>query len=372
MPTHNWDEPFVLYSNWQTDIQSAGSVKESRAAKTDRPSRVAEPVALTDTVAKGRLASIYISRLGQAKGMFPLLCDEVTTTNADDTTFSGDFAYRRFYAGGRAAISTADNSSFEYGVIASISDTELSLTEALTASFPAGSKISPVMEIYLTLETELEPKTDSVISVPFSVEEVVGGTAIPASSESYTAYPTLPEYYDWGDVRKKLLTQGNSATLNTAKYFNTFSAYPLQSYSIPMILERDEFWDICQLFDSVKGKCKSFWATSPTSDFTTTALTTGSITVTSVGPESAWDEVKALAIVKTNGTVVIGIVGSVARGAGLDVVTLSNTIPPITLAEIRRTSLGVLSRFTSDEMKESWLTPSVVEMTMEITEALDI
>ena len=201
---------------------------------------------------------------------------------------------------------------------------------------------------------------------------MAGPTAIPAASSSYSAYPTLPEYYDWEKITKQYKTQGISKDIGIGKFFNTFSSYPLKSYKIPMILERDEFWAVLSLFDSVKGKCKSFWAASPTSDFTTTAITTSSITVTATGPESAWDSIKAIAVVKTDGSVVIGTVSSVARGAGLDVITLSNSIPPVTLTDISRTSLGVLSRFSFDELEENWLNPSVVEIDIEIEEVMDI
>lgn len=187
-------------------------------------------------------------------------------------------AYRRFYAGRELIIiDAADPFTYEVCVIASIAANEITLSENLVATWPAGSRVLPLYDCRIGAEQNVEmTRTQSFeIDAQEAFEEARSFAYTPPASgaaqykglDIFTFYPQRPlrlgyrRPYDLARWQGLAYAQSRYATGENKMSFSA-------DYVFPTRAEITSFWNF---FDSKTGRLSVFWLPSHGRDIVPTA-----------------------------------------------------------------------------------------------------
>jgi hypothetical protein len=383
----NWAAGVRVRTAWPVDIStSPGTGAEQRRCASNKPART-----LTFTVdSDGARAAVHalhaLRRAGYARSLVPLHSDAATLTGAaSGATIPCVTAYRRFHAGARVAIvrplvrgELVERRSFELGAISSVSADHLTLAASVTGSYPAGSRVYPLLECDVVPSGRGRANSGVATSTQFTLAEVPGPTALPASAAMGS--PGLPTFgghgiwmppvndaaqFGWDRVAR-------SAGSGTARVWELTGDRPVATWgSSATCGSRAAWWGLLNVFDGSCGSLLPLVAVDPLSRFNVIGVAGATVTVEAVGPSEYWDAVPYFAARSSLTACTVYAISSVTRsGDGtLDTLTLSNTLG-LTPPEILRATAAHLCRFATDYIEETWTSDECVTLPYSLVEVL--
>lgn len=386
----NWVTGLEMLTTWTTQVDVAEARQaETRRNLVDSPRRTLRARWSGLNRAAATRMVLELQRAAAGARRIPLYQDvAVTTATSSSTTINCPTATRRFYVGGLVCIVLADGTGVEFATIDSFTSSAITLTGALTGSFPAGSLAFPAITTEVATEARLSVLTDHLAEVDVTFVEAdttmqAAGSWSALASYGFTQVSSFAYLLDvepeWaGGVNMRLRRPGGANIYGRAQRVTTTGPRALWSIDLQFTFEnRAQFFAFLQFFDAHRGRSLPFWVECPLSLWEPVAVTTTYLEVAQVGDasdypafvESDGSGSPNLLIVKTDGSrVIVPITDTTEPGGG--VFRLAASLPSMTLSEIARASLAFFVRFESDTMTETWQTSEVAEVVTSVVELL--
>lgn len=394
---HNWVASVKVGTNWATDIEaSAEDGIEERVSLTSKPRR-SVTVKFTG-VNQGEAAALFFA-MGRITDdevvqvpLYPDVSD--TTALSSVTTVNCLTTDRRFAVGQFLLIHSTDEDGrpqdpqiLEVFAVAVGSIT----TGAMVGSYPAGSVVYPIVGCLPKLEESAVPRTDRVMDWEVAFDEI----------PSYQP-PAFGLYADMGDdfdsaldfegverfifdfpvnwdksLSIGVMRAGYAEEMGRGSIVMPRGSQPRYVFGFQVErFDRAEFMRLLRFFDGHRGRCHPFFLINPLTLWTVVNVGTTLIDVerstqnyAEGAPEDDISFVgEYVAIRKTDGTTVIGVVVSGTLDSGNLRIGFDPPIPAMVVGDIEWVTSAHLVRFNSDSMSEEWLTNTVASIRVSMIE----
>lgn len=384
----NWVENQTMETSWPCDvITSFETDSEERRCLTTKPRRVIK-VNWTGMTAQ-ESARMFMQLLRSQDGMveIPIYADVAFVTNQAGAVLTCVTSNRRFNAGFKVVVVSPDGQTVERGTILSLTSSQITLTSALTNSFPSGSYVFPILDVLPKLGHSAEWLHDQLINLQTTFVEHPGSLALPSlvptfgdAPSGFSTYNSLPILdlglnHNWKintDLRVgrsgSIFQQGKAPGVDLA------GLRPITSFLMELSpLTKAEAFSMLEFFDSRRGRCLPFWMIPPFSLFTPVAALGADLTIEALeNIADISDFVPYVAVEKKDGTLIFRDVSSVATGSpGEWVITPGSAWPATPLADIARVSVAYLCRFSNDVIEEEWVSDEACRIAFSVTELVN-
>jgi len=387
----DWKLEASLETAYSTDVVSAETVSESRVGLINRPYRTMAVNLMGLNRDEGLSLKMVASRLAQAANLIPVYVDSsrlLSAADAEDTALACDTTNRRFQADGRIVVAEPTNgdgmfSQFEVAEIESLTDSEITLKAPLSGDFPAGSKVMPLMEARLSLQNSGIYLTADTFEAQFAFIESTGeqtltptvapGTDPAGFPLAEDGIPIMDRRFNWNsDVTGGIQREGGYSQLGRDSVVQAHGerARAVVGFAVTS-LNRDDAFELLRFFESRGGRLHPFWILSPMCDYEASEITQTTVTVRAVGPEFDWAFRPHVGITLSNGTIYVAEVSGTTRIGLNDVVTFADPLPSAPLiGDVRSVRMAHRVRFSSDAMREAWITDETVSVSLSVVEVL--
>lgn len=303
-------------------------------------------------------------------------------------TLSCDTSLRRFYRGGRVMICTTPITSaavptFAIGKIGTVLTTGLALEDGFVNTFPVGSRVYPLIEGRPVLRPEITLETDTIGSLPYTVQEDVGMTQLPAAAlpnEQTTAdaafgLPIFPFRGDWKTLPRLAIERSETSTPS-----GITDVAKLKGLRPVVVCEKDfEFidrqsaWDFIRFWDSRRGRLFPFILELPTWELTGINYGVNDVEFHASGNERDWFFAQFVCFELADGSVEFLKVLSWERYAppfdNLDHIVFTTDLPAtVTAATVVRATFAISCCFDTDSMQEEWTSDETMHVTISFRE----
>lgn len=390
----NWAEPVAMETAWLTDVvQSTARLAEERRNLIDSPRR-----SLTirwDGLTQDESTRLLfrLVRMGNQRLYIPLYQDvALTTASSSGTTINVVPTYRRFHVGRAIALCELDGNgratNVQTAIVSAIGGSTLTISAAITGSYPTGSVVLPLILTEKMLEADLTALTDQVAELRGTFFEV--HPSLPATAEWGTltgfsqdssarafVFDAGPEWAN--QVRVRMARAGELLKMGRSDSVYTTGPRAVLGLDFTVTCEdRAAFWRVLQFFDAHRGRAIPFWVACPLTLWNPTATNVAYLQVTAVGDVDDYPSfVQSIAggspyliIEKTDGTFLTRpVVGVTVSGSDYRL-AVSPNLPALSLTEISRATLAFFCRFASDALRETWLTNTVAQLEFSAVELL--
>ena len=383
----DWGRGVKVRRSYLSEVQNALSMAEQRRSLQGRPRHGLDLRFIASTQAEIQNYLMFLHRAAMASWLCPLFSD-FGTLDAElasaGTVMSLDTTHRRFHTGMRVAVLDPDGSSFDVGVIDSITDTTITLSAGFTPAYPAGSLVFPLHEVRALLKSKQDVVTDLLTILTASTLETAGQQTMPALEDantvptgftSHSGYPIMPpEWDDFGKpISYELIRAGSLSATGISQTATLYGDRPYYSFDVNVLCETRELaFDVIRFFDSRRGRTYPFWHISPLTDAAFLSFaSTSQMTVTANGPVGDWELFRPyIAVVYNDGTLVIRQTDNALDNMdGTYEIALTSPIP--STSGISRVSLARLCRFDDDELVEEWDTNTHMSTTLKVVEIIN-
>jgi hypothetical protein len=384
---HNWNQPVQITTTYLTDVvDSSATVSEERRGLLGRPFRTvtAELSGLSRAAAAKLL--LGLARRGAARSLFPLYSDfSRITASSSGTTVLCDTRWRRFFVGQRVAVclmTTGGVSSHEVRQVLSRADDRLELTSGLAGTYPAGSRVYPLIDAELSLDAAQGTVTDEVASANFTATEVAGPSSLPQTTwdtphelTTRNGIPILDLALDWGgEIESRIVRSGTLYARGRSEVVFARGARPQLEHELRFTeLTRERLWLLLRLFDSLRGRQLTFYALTPQTLFKFSAVSGTSLDVLP-DPGNLADVTSFLdhvVVRQRNGTILLRKILSVVDMTTFWRVTVDEALPTLVAADVRAVTGAHLVRLTEDGMTEEWITDEACSVTLPARDVLE-
>lgn len=392
---HNYASVLEMETQYSTDITRAReTAAEERRVLLQRPERQIRYDFLHEGIAEVDRLFVTLRRITNEKLPFPVLQDEVVLGFSDtgQNKLNCDPRYRRFFDGGRVAVYTnvpvakahMATADIDVYVIRSVSNDGITVDRNLDQIYTDGDyRVVPYMDTDLVLEPEITQLTDDTARVGLVVNEDTGKNSLPPSFVGDTpdgwqmqlGYPIFEIEPNWAQgLQTRYRRYGQRAKFGRKTVSTPDGPRYLQEQIYQLLLDRQEFWQVLQFFDSRRGRADPFWEVDQEFLWTVTDTDPTFIDVSPLGQFADFDSgfTSHAGIVLQDGTVYIREVNTIQEVGGSWRLTLAagNPLPTIDVSTIRRFSRARLKRFASDALREVWRTTDVAEVALTTIEVL--
>lgn len=393
---HNWASSFVLESEFLSDVSRSGITgAEERRSLRQRPVRTVTVNWLRDEVAEVDRVLNRLRRMTRERTAVPLFADAVlvdqesTSVGADATWIFCEARHRRFYTGGRVAVLPLTGTYHErdtidlYTVDATQSD-RIRVTSTLARTYAAKRwVVVPLIDVEQVLEVGALHLTDDTIQVAIDMREVNGPSALPPAvaggiPDGWQEQLGLPVFEldpDWSEgIRTRFVRYGEERREGRAdEVIPTAPRYvQIQHYSLPA--DRETFWRVLQLFESRRGRTGTFFEVDKEHVWKVVDTDPTFVDIEPIGRFADFrdDFTDHLGIVMEDGTVFVRTVNTFSDNGSTWRITLAGgeSLPAIDVSQVRRFSRARVKRFTTDVLREEWLTNTVCLLEFETVEVL--
>jgi hypothetical protein len=339
-----------------------------------------------------RLDRLYVAlrRMTDARFQVPLYCDQrdilAAYLSTDDTIFV-DTTVGRWAVGARVAIVqlglSGSYSSHTMHIIADMQDDRLAFTAALGVNVPAQSIVVPMLDCEILLETEASHATNCLAEVSLSVSEVEGASQLPPTKadtptggQTFEGVPILDVEPDWsGAVVHRRDRHGVEFSSGRGRSVSAYAARSRQGHDLEFTNERAEAWRLVELFDTRRGRLRSFWAVDHENIWVPAQLDPGFVSIVPLGPlDDVQEELEnaQVGLVMEDGTIYVRNVTTVESVLTVYRFTVSPSLPGgLDVDDVFRVARARRVRFESDEMTEKWTTAGLCTVRFKIIEVLE-
>lgn len=391
---HDWRVSTRVESAWRTLVTEAdATLAEERTQLWDRPLRTVTVEWTGVKRAEAHRILMHLMRNGVNQIRVPLYCDQAITTAASSGgTINCPTAYRRFQVGQLVAIHEVGNggraTNVQYRTISAVAADSITVSVALTGTYPTGSRVYPVIVAEVALEQQVSFPTDQVCSVAASFVEVLGATALAALRDGAdypdaystavvdggdTDHPIFNPPHNWSNAFEAgMLRPGEVFEQGNGRVVHARGTRPLMRWSVSLLFgSRAEAWDFLGFFDAARGRTGVFWFPFPADPWLSKTYATGYVEIEPDGNiEDLQELISHFAVVYTNGTVAVRAIDSVALQGGNWRITPTEALPAGTLDGVSRIVPCILARFEQDAIVEEWVTEEVMRTSFSVREVV--
>ncbi len=388
----DWKSGVYLRTGFSTDVTAANSLSEERRALMGKPRRILSFNVTSLYQADAMPLLAYCARRASAGSSIPLYCDVsflASPASGSTLTLMSAPSTRRFCVGGRVLVMLPRRrltaAAHELHRVSAIDDgaKTITLIGALASTFPAGSRVFPVIESRLQLVSEFTVLNDQMLTGQFDAQETPGrsalsvlqaGNTVPAgmSFDDVDGLPIFDFALDWGAVKQGVARDGGYAQNGRAEVGQFYGTRPRFTFNLPLILKgRAESMRLVRFFESRMGRAFPFWFIDNLRLFIPSAKTSTTLDVPKLTPANLWNFIDNIGILLANGTRIVRTITSRTTIGSIDRLTLANALPSFNLADVKRMSAARLVRFSSDELVENWITDEHMRTSVGLTELLE-
>lgn len=394
----DWKEAISVQSSFETDIKYALSASEQRFGLQGKPVREISCTLLALTQEESQALYALAMRKSIARSLFPLFSDPslLTASAADtDTVIYCDTRYRRFAADQRVVIlkRTSDPQAdlFTIGVIASLTDSSITLSAAIGEDFDTGAVVLPLIEAQISLSAQGSAITQRMKTLSISAIELEGDTQLepsqafnttPSGFSEYDGLPVLDiQHLESGDVKWGVERYGSISASGNQSIPTVYGDRGSLTWELPYLqFDRETAWSLLNFFESRGGSLFPFWFVCPDQLYTPIEIITIGVSVLSpvvrirvakVATELDWTFRPFLAVKLKDGSLYIREISSITRESDADNILLSSSIPHFSLSQVQRVTLAFKARLDTDALEEEWVTSSIVSMSFSVRELLN-
>ena len=286
----DWSQQITLESRWQTDVTRPNQtnlpeklILASRPVRNQTIRLVGASKEETHALLQG--AAAHTAQLGVP---IPIYCDEAVIQGVGNSTIMGDFRYRRFFVGGRVAISPrrvvphrGANSTI-YARITALTATEMTLDwdpAPIRSPEPIVDSVYPCMDVELVPSASGSSPNSDVFELQLSWDEVEGVSSLPGlwpsadqiHGENMAAIctivdglPVFPFDFNWGEgVTVEALRRVDSSPSGRATIQDPQGESYFRFEVSLMGWNRARTWSILRFFDAMRGRAGTFYFHHP-------------------------------------------------------------------------------------------------------------
>ena len=406
-----------LSTAWPSVVESAWSTAEVRRLVSGRPVRSLSHRFGTFGVEEAWLGQAWLAGLSGQRPLAGLWSDVAVVLEAAGeggaagaTRLVCDTRWRRFFAGHRAAVyrvaPDGRPGAFEAVVVVSVDGDGLEVLAdpavsmglpagpggGLSRSYPAGSRVLPLVECDPVLSAGGEHVHGSLGVWGAELREAGGETQLPALAEpgtlpaGFEVYDGLPVLAGVGVGRVQGVgasagweRSGELVDLGLTRVPSLRGGRSARTFGLrAACFGREAAWRLLRFFDSRGGGVWPFWVVSPVRDLMFVSASGSSVTLSFQGGRALDDADRGLdgwagrshvALTLTDGTTLIRPVASVEQVDRDEVLTLGEALPGgLTASAVRGVSTAVRARFAGDTLEEGWVHSGLMTAGLEAVE----
>jgi hypothetical protein len=385
-----WADPVITRSSWLTVVQTSRSLAEQRRSLAGRPTLGTE---VTYQTMMSRDETIRLETMafkqGVARYNAPIISDRARVTWWDGShmlTLEGE--HKRFYGDRRIILFNMSTQAMELRTITTLIPIGSGLINITVDTpptiWPVGSSDRPLIafptfEAAMSLDQGIDALTPHHVSgrweatenpstVSLPPAEVPGAVTagIPTHSDGL---PILFWHPDWSrGATARFGRWGSYSRSGITRVPSVYGNRPRVSYTFTMRFMDRAVWSLFrQFWDSRAGRTFPFWILSPLGDYEFKGFTAGGIKVGLTGNEEDWQFRPYIGLERRGqADYQIRPIDSINRVSDGDVI---NVLDPLTQwTDVRRVASARLVRFASDELEEQWMTDTIVDIPITVTE----
>jgi len=395
---HDWADQAILRSSYLTDISTSPSTAaESRRSLALKPERSLELVWRqtkeefdeNDFSRLDRLF-VFLRRITDQRFQAPLVMDQRELNQAylstDDTIFF-DTSRGRWFPGARIVIVQLDfcgrYESKSFHTIDDLEDDRLILSAQLGVDVKSGSVVIPVIDCEVSLEAEMRLLNGCLGEVSITVNEIAGTSQlpptrsdIPAGMASFNGYPILDVDPDWSDgVKIGRSRSGIEFRSGRSRGVSIYGFRSAQTHELSFVNERPEYWNLVELFDTRRGRARSFYHIDHDHLLTPVSISTVNVEVEEFGDLTDFKEEFEggfVGIKMRNGDHYVREAVTIQLLGGAYRITVSPALPAgLQIGNVVQIARARYSRLDSDEMEERWFHTGLADTSLKIRETLE-
>jgi hypothetical protein len=395
---HDWADELTLRSSYSTDVSSSHvSGAEARRGLRLKPARTMdltwvqakEEFDAADNSRLDRLL-VFLRRITDERFQVPLYCDQrelaAASLAADDTVFL-DTSRGRWFTGARVAIVQLHPSgayaSHTYHLIQTLQGDRITMTAAIGVDVAAGSVILPVLDCEIQLEAEMVMQTGCLAEVRLAVNEVEGASQLPPTKSdtpvgiaTHLDVPILDVDPDWTQgVSGGRSRAGIAFSSGRSRSVSPYAGRSRGAQTLRFTNERPNYWRLVELFDTRRGRLRSFWQLDPEQIWTCAQVDPTFVSIEQFGDlADVQEELEGgqVGIVDKEGNYYVRDVTTVQQVATVYRMTVSPDMPAsLTADDVAIVTRARRVRFDSDEMEERWTHAGLAETQFSTIEVLE-
>jgi len=390
---HNWVTAFVLRTRYVTDVSTSASTgAEARRGLVLKPERTMKLIWELDEIDRMDRLLVILRKLTDERLAIPLYVDQ-KELNAEylssDTTVFFDTTRGRWFIGARVVIVQVDaDGSYEshtFHLIQSKQTDRVTFTTSLGVNVKSTSIILPMMDCEVTLAVEMGKQTTCHGRVEMELSEVFGASQLPAVKADFPSgvnrfgdYPIFDINADWIDgITVGRDRQGKEFRRGRTNVVSKSATRSRQTHRLSLTGNRDDMWRVVEFFDTRRGRLRAFFLIDYEFVWTPTDV---DVSGNFVGVEDLGDftDFQAellggfIGIVMKDGTMYVRNAVTIQQVFTVNRITVSPALPSgINVADIDRIARARFTRFSSDEMVETWRHTCYAGIELEFLEALE-
>ena len=379
----DWTEGLKYSRTWKTTIQKSPTGKEIRSALYTWPRKKLEFGVFASTFAEqAYLKRVLFASLHEVWGV-PMWQDETVLTSdagAGDTSINVESTTQRnFEIGGQCILYHGYQADeHEVAEIQSLDETSITLKEGLGSSWPAGTRVYPILKARLEPRQTMKSYTRNTLAMRLSFREAFDPdiTRQIGNAEGYEQFNGLyvfdPEPAIHG-LRQQITRPYQLLSFYGAEA--TYTPYEEAAFSFRSDLDftsREDAWKYLGFFDAHKGRWGAFYAPTNILDIKITAPFSDTDQELSIEPiefPGFWFNTNAASTI-----IVFWPDGSFRcaeiAGADADTITLTSPIGKSADSDILpslMTCFLPLCRFAHDELTLSYISPGCGRISLGFT-----
>lgn len=372
----DWSSGVVETLEWRTTVYESYSGQEQRQQIRAKPRRETEYRVILEG-SEARSAKFDILGFQNKTLGLPVWQDKARTTgafNAGDLVIPVPTTDKSFEAGGLVFI--VNGGTPEVLEIDSVTSTTIVVKRAATNSYPEGSYVYPGVVTSLPPSVSFSAPTSRVLTGAFRFADLPGDSALNLPStaaaktlDSYEVYERKPDWRN-GIGFNFDSTFEDVDFLSGARQRVQTRAYPATRVQLRYVLDtRAEMSDFRAFLARRTGRLNPVWVNPLTEDFVLAVNASSGATGLQFEDNHAdlsFDPAEvptALAITTGNGTNYYRVSSmSLAESGNVAVTLASGLVENATVGEVKRVSLLMLSRLSSDRVSLKWLSDRVAEV----------
>lgn len=375
---HNWVQGFSMETEAMTSVGISGETeKERRRGLRNAPIRTLKVV--WEAVDEASAIRLHHAMRDAARSIFqvPLASDQIEASSISGTTITVDTTQGRWFPGARVVIGHS-----KVAQISIVTATTLELVAPVVGSWPADTPVAPVLDCSLLSEPNAVYEHGCMVSLSIDAVEAPGASQLPfledfsySEGSDYRGYPVFRDSPDWtSGVSKGISRPGTGSSFSDGRAPSTSVNTTRGRVTHGMEFVTEEPWNLLKFWESRRGRLYPFWKLDEAQDslMKVTAVDPSFVDFELTTNFDDWKEgMDFIGLELNDGTVVVREAAVIQDIATSYRVTLGDTLPGVSLSDVKYAAIARLTRFAKDVIKEQWISGCVMGTSLDTIELLN-